>query len=588
MLNSVSGETFHPKYPSPLKEPEVVKFGYTQPENLTMQQAAACVAAASVIAAVATRPISNLHRFAFIGDLPGHNVGVGSGLGKRRHVLDILFGTSWWKHANGRKEMDPALIAGASFAAVFGSYWFAYHSLLHGTDSRIFNEPAVKAVQYNTKVVLSAAVEGGETSSEISIPQTAAELSKKVLEKKVYDPTFAGCGGQGKERATIEREAAERGERMLKELQAQLGPDAVSLITEEEGREGTIMNTGTKGFKEHGPDDGWGKRLLRWVGLGSARKHPLHLNAATKREDVPLNTSDVHADNREATAPVSWRDRLPSASDLASTTGAVSQSQHELEMRLQAADPASRAVYSGTLVASSSWRTAGYMLPDFGIYANWPLNGFLAGAAAGFTLTALRHPYDVLAATAEHPGPGGRVFAGPWDVFQTMLRERPAMLKGIYRGAHVSLMASSIQFSLMFGIYNTFKYDVAVGGSDLQMYALCHLCSFTGYTMQYPIHSLKQTLDAVNRDLASRSTSGGSGCQTRITMWAHFKDIKRRNGITKVYDGFFKFKPFFLTMPAAFALFAFDKSTRRMQERNYPHTIKKNASGQSMFKTTTR
>ncbi|KPI89775.1 hypothetical protein ABL78_1155 [Leptomonas seymouri] len=196
--------------------------------------------------------------------------------------------------------------------------------------------------------------------------------------------------------------------------------------------------------------------------------------------------------------------------------------------------------------------------------------GFLAGATAGALYAALRHPYDVLRATAE-ASTGPRSFRGAADVFLTALKERPRVLKGLYRGFSVAISCRMAQFALQFGLYNWLRYD-GVYRSPLMLFLYCHVATFLGLVAQYPVQALRQQLY-----LANTLTKGRPLGYRSLIM-----DMRRRHGITKVYDGFFRGKPLLNAVPPALLMFLYDVCTRRYTEYLYPELKAKPVHEQSL------
>lgn len=184
--------------------------------------------------------------------------------------------------------------------------------------------------------------------------------------------------------------------------------------------------------------------------------------------------------------------------------------------------------------------------------------GFVAGAASGAVYAALRHPHDVLRATAEAPT-GPRAFSGPADVLLTALREKPRVLLGLYRGFSVALLGRTAQFAVQFGLYNWLRYD-GVYRHWLVLFAYCHAATFLGMAAQYPVHCLRQQLHIINTTTRGRP-------QTYRSL---FVDLRRRHGITKLYEGFFKGKPFLNAVPMALLMAGYDTCTRRYTEHRHP------------------
>ncbi|KAG5498534.1 hypothetical protein JKF63_02820 [Porcisia hertigi] len=185
-------------------------------------------------------------------------------------------------------------------------------------------------------------------------------------------------------------------------------------------------------------------------------------------------------------------------------------------------------------------------------------HGFVAGAVTGALYATMRHPYDVLQATAE-AATGPRPFRGALDVLVTALQERPKVLLGVYRGFSLTLLGRSSQFALQFGLYNCLRYD-GVYRHGMMLFLYCHLATFLGMAVHYPVQSLRQQLHIINS--ATRGRPRG--------YRSLFIDLRRRHGITKLYDGFFRNKPVLNAVPAALLMVAYDVSTRRYTEYLYP------------------
>jgi hypothetical protein len=196
--------------------------------------------------------------------------------------------------------------------------------------------------------------------------------------------------------------------------------------------------------------------------------------------------------------------------------------------------------------------------------------GFVAGASAGAVYATLRHPYDVLRATADATT-GPRHFRGAADVFVTAVRERPAVLKGLYRGFSVALCGRTAQLGLQFGLYNWLRYD-GVYRSPVMLFLYCHVATFLGLFAQYPMQALRQQLY-----IANTLTRGRPQSYRSLIM-----DMRRRHGITKVYDGFFKGKPFLNAVPPALLMCLYDAGTRRYTEYLHPELKAKPVHEQSL------
>lgn len=185
-------------------------------------------------------------------------------------------------------------------------------------------------------------------------------------------------------------------------------------------------------------------------------------------------------------------------------------------------------------------------------------NGFIAGGATGAAYAALRHPYDVLRATAEAPN-GPKQFRGAWDVLWTALRERPAVLTGLYRGISAVALGRSLQFGAQFGLYNSLRFDGVYRGSVV-LFIYCHVAAFIGIALNYPFLAIRQQLR-----IANAATRG-----QHLTYRSLFLELRRRHGVTKVYDGFFSSRPWLNALAPAMVMFLVDVGTRRYTEYLHP------------------
>ncbi|KAG5472623.1 hypothetical protein LSCM4_01943 [Leishmania orientalis] len=196
--------------------------------------------------------------------------------------------------------------------------------------------------------------------------------------------------------------------------------------------------------------------------------------------------------------------------------------------------------------------------------------GFVAGAMTGACYATVRHPYDVLRATAE-ASTAPRQFRGATDVFLTALRDRPRVLLGLRRGFSVAVLGRSLQFALQFGFYNWLRYDGVYRHSAV-LFIYCHLATFLGMAAQYPVQSLRQQLYIINSTTRGRPQSYRS----------LFHDLRRRHGVTKLYDGFFRGKPILNAVPMALLMTAYDLSSRRYTEYVHPEAAAKPTHTQSL------
>ncbi|KAH9580011.1 Mitochondrial substrate/solute carrier [Trypanosoma melophagium] len=190
------------------------------------------------------------------------------------------------------------------------------------------------------------------------------------------------------------------------------------------------------------------------------------------------------------------------------------------------------------------------------------IRGFIAGGLTGVAYAAVRHPYDVLRATAdvlEVP----KQFRNAGDVLKTALREKPSVLLGIYRGFTAAACGRMVQYAAQFGVYNATRYD-GVYHNNFLLFLYCHLGVFLGQLLQYPFMSLKYQLHLRNQ--ATRRQT--------ITYRSYIAEIRARHGITKIYDGFFTGRPVLNAVPAALLMTLYDMYTRRYTEYLHPELRK--------------
>ncbi|CCW61766.1 unnamed protein product [Phytomonas sp. EM1] len=183
-----------------------------------------------------------------------------------------------------------------------------------------------------------------------------------------------------------------------------------------------------------------------------------------------------------------------------------------------------------------------------------PCSGFIAGAATGLLYAVASHPYDVLRATAEAPN-APKTFRGPMDVLWTALTKKPRVLFGLYRGIPTMAMAYATHYGVQFGLYNYLRYDGVYRG-PLVLFFYCHLAAFVGQVLFFPFLRVRQQLLAVNSRIHLRPV----GYRFLIG------ELRRRYGLSKVYDGFFSSKPVLSTIPAALLLMFYDVASRRYTE----------------------
>jgi hypothetical protein len=180
--------------------------------------------------------------------------------------------------------------------------------------------------------------------------------------------------------------------------------------------------------------------------------------------------------------------------------------------------------------------------------------GVACGALTGLCAATVRHPYDVLRATADSPGP--KKWKGPMDVFFTSLREKPQVLFGLYRGFQNAAVASMIQFAVLFGIWETLKVAV-VRGYDYRVFGLAWVAVLFGHVAQYPFHYIKQALFDFNKT----KRFGGLNAKQYI------KEMRRTRGVTVIWTGFFKTKPLIGCVTGALTLMGYDHTKRTLHDR---------------------
>ncbi|EPY23659.1 hypothetical protein STCU_07581 [Strigomonas culicis] len=186
------------------------------------------------------------------------------------------------------------------------------------------------------------------------------------------------------------------------------------------------------------------------------------------------------------------------------------------------------------------------------------LHGAAAGALTGLGYAALHHPYDVLRATAD--AQVGRRFRGPLDVLRTALRERPAVLRQLYKGFGAAACGRVLQFTCALGTYNALRYDGVYRGTVV-LFLYCQAGVFLGTLAQYPFLAARQQL---HMRAALHPRAG------RQSYRALFAEMRRRHGITKVFEGFFSAKPFLRAVPTALLLTGYDLGVRRYTEALHP------------------
>jgi hypothetical protein len=215
-------------------------------------------------------------------------------------------------------------------------------------------------------------------------------------------------------------------------------------------------------------------------------------------------------------------------------------------------------------------------------------SGCIAGGIAGFAQAMIRHPFDVLRATAEHPH-APKKFSGPLDVFWTSLRHKPSNLFDLHRGGGLVVLTTTLQFSILFGWYNAVKEDRVARGLH-HLFLAVHVMACATTLIAYPCLNLRQLVHIANLQIGggvSPMTSAGGFARPRITASQLFWDMKKRHGITKVYDGFFRNRPFLAIAPLSLAITLYDLGCRRYTEFIYPSRRKVHAEvDQFLFRPT--
>jgi hypothetical protein len=187
----------------------------------------------------------------------------------------------------------------------------------------------------------------------------------------------------------------------------------------------------------------------------------------------------------------------------------------------------------------------------------WPLRGFVSGALTGISVAAIRQPYDVLRATAEHPS-APRKFSGPLDVLLTSVRHKPDALKGLYKGVRTSVLANTLQFSALFGIWDMLKAD-GVEASNWRTFFYAFCASFVAHAMQYPVYFTRQAMF----DFNARKRFGG------VSVKKFLLEQRKRQGLSILYTGFFKTRPMIGSIPCAIGLVTMDLAKRTLWQRQH-------------------
>lgn len=207
-------------------------------------------------------------------------------------------------------------------------------------------------------------------------------------------------------------------------------------------------------------------------------------------------------------------------------------------------------------------------------------SGFIAGGVAGLSQALVSHPFDVLRATAEHPS-APRKFSGPLDVLWTSVKHKPSNLRELYRGGGLMLTTTTIQFSILFGWYNAVKEDRVARGLH-HLFLAVHAMACATTLIAYPCLHLRQLTHIANLQLggsgkAMNFGNSSSSRQPRISAAQLFWDLKKKHGITKVYDGFFRNRPFLAIAPLSLMITLYDLGCRRYTEFIHPSRTRRHA-----------
>lgn len=205
-------------------------------------------------------------------------------------------------------------------------------------------------------------------------------------------------------------------------------------------------------------------------------------------------------------------------------------------------------------------------------------SGFAAGAVAGLAQSLIRHPYDVLRATAEHPS-APKKFSGPFDVLWTSVRKKPSALLELYRGGGLAAATTCAQFSILFGCYNYIKEDRVARGLH-HLFLGIHVIACATTLIAYPFLNLRQLTHISNLHIngaMKMRTADGSLVTPKVTMSHMFWEMKKKHGITKVYDGYFRNRPFLAIAPLSLAITLYDLGCRRYTEMIHPSRTRQHA-----------
>jgi hypothetical protein len=198
-------------------------------------------------------------------------------------------------------------------------------------------------------------------------------------------------------------------------------------------------------------------------------------------------------------------------------------------------------------------------------------SGFASGAVVGLSQSLVRHPYDVLRATAQHPL-APKNFSGPLDVLMTSIRHKPSNLLDLYRGGSIITISTTAQYALLLGWYNYVKEDRVARGLHHLFFAI-HVMACATTLIAYPFLNLRQMAHISNLQLGGvmkMKKSDGTFMCPKVTMTQLFWELKKKHGITKVYEGYFRNRPFLAIAPLSLMITLYDLGCRRYTEFIHP------------------
>lgn len=204
--------------------------------------------------------------------------------------------------------------------------------------------------------------------------------------------------------------------------------------------------------------------------------------------------------------------------------------------------------------------SGGYTVPFFTTKRQyrWIADGFFTGALVGATWTAMKHPVDVLRHAVTAPD-APKKFSGAFDVLLTSIRHKPGNLLELYKGYPVAAMANAARFSVIFGMYHVWKYEMG-GFHPLWFYVLSHITVMLADVAHYPFHKVRSLVVKAN---TRRRFS-------QVSVVDVVNELRRTSGITMIFDGFFASRPGFAAVGMALSLTLYDYAQRGFWEQVKP------------------